>query len=354
MDLSQSKNKKNDILFATFNQNYTCFAIGTEKGFYVMDTDPLQERFKRDMDDGGIGIVEMLFKCNIIAIVGGGKNPKYPKNKVMLWDDIQAQCIAELEFSSDVCGVRLRRDKIIVILENKIYIYNFTNLKLFNNDCIRTHQNPKGLCCISYGDDKMILACLGDRPGEVRIYIAEGQELNGPTHFIAHENAISCMALNTDGSRLATASERGTLVRVFDTDNGQKLHEYRRGSQAAKIFSIAFNKDTTALCVSSDTGTVHIYHITNENENYNNMNRKSSLKIMKGIVPIFGSTWSSRQFSVQEQVSICAFGENDENGNPTVIVIGSSGVYHKWSYSSDPSGGEQCSHLTSLSFIETK
>jgi len=61
----------------------------------------------------------------------------------------------------------------------------------------------------------MILACLGDRPGEVRIYIAEGQELNGPTHFIAHENAISCMALNTDGSRLATASERGTLVRVF-------------------------------------------------------------------------------------------------------------------------------------------
>ena len=105
--------------------------------------------------EGGIGIVEMLYRCNILAIVGGGVHPKFPTNKVMLWDDHQLKCIGELSFKSDVLSVRLRRDKIVVVLESKIYLYNFSDLKLI--DAWETLiPNSQGHCVLASAGDAIL------------------------------------------------------------------------------------------------------------------------------------------------------------------------------------------------------
>ena len=84
----------------------------------------------------------VLAACPFCVGVAFARNPRYPPNKVMIWDDHQNRCIGELSFRSEVKAVKLRRDRIVVVLEHKIYVYNFADLKLV--DHIETISNPKG------------------------------------------------------------------------------------------------------------------------------------------------------------------------------------------------------------------
>ena len=52
--------------------------------------------------------------------------------------------------------MKLRKDKVVVALENRIYVYNFADLRLI--DAIDTCINPKGLCALSADNSISVLA----------------------------------------------------------------------------------------------------------------------------------------------------------------------------------------------------
>jgi hypothetical protein len=60
---------------------------------------------------GGVAIVEMLNRCNILALIGGGKNPRFAPNKLILWDDNQEKMISELRFTSYIKNVKMKKEK---------------------------------------------------------------------------------------------------------------------------------------------------------------------------------------------------------------------------------------------------
>jgi autophagy-related protein 18 len=81
------------------------------------------------------------------------------------------------------------------------------------------------------------------------------------TYIEAHKSPLSVIAINVDGTLLATSSDKGTVIRVFSVPGGAKLYQFRRGTYPARIYSLSFNPLSTLLCVSSDTETIHFFRI---------------------------------------------------------------------------------------------
>jgi WD repeat-containing protein 45 len=89
---------------------------------------------------------------------------------------------------------------------------------------------------------------------------------NGNVSIIpAHSSALRALELSPNGEILASASETGTLIRIFSTANCARLGELRRGVDPATIFSLAISPGNTLLAVTSDKSTLHVFELPHPN-----------------------------------------------------------------------------------------
>ena len=60
----------------------------------------------------------------------------------------------------------MSRERVVVVLEYKIYVYNFADLNLLHT--IETASNPRGLCSLCPDSRACVLACPGLQKGHVK------------------------------------------------------------------------------------------------------------------------------------------------------------------------------------------
>ena len=180
--------------------------------------------------------------------------------------------------------------------------------------------------------------------GHARVELYDARK---STVVAAHESDLARLALSGDGSLLATASDKGTLIRVFDAHSGAQLREFRRGVDRALVYSIVFCPETKYLACSSDKGTVHVFNLKSEggrvvapNASSNRLapyvedhasqnNQKSHLAFLRKVVPgglaaaYLESEWSFAQVRGVHAPTICAFGKTPN----TVVSVGADGAF---------------------------
>ncbi|KAI0074229.1 WD40 repeat-like protein [Panus rudis PR-1116 ss-1] len=265
-----------NMLFANFNQDFTCISVGTRKGYSITNVDPFGRVYT--MNDGARGIVEMLFCTSLIALVGAADHPQSSPRKLQIVNTKRQSMICELLFPSSILAVKLNRKTLVIVLENEIYIYDISNMKLLH--VIETTPNPEAIVALSPSSENSYLAYPSPVPspstsstpgssstpttsasqsGDVLLFSTRSLTVSNVIQ--AHKSPISFLSINSTGTLLATSSDKGTVIRVWSVPGAEKLYQFRRGTREAKIYSINFNLVSTLLAVSSAHDTVHIFKL---------------------------------------------------------------------------------------------
>lgn len=339
--------KNPSIVHAEFNQDQTCFIYTFNNEMCVWDCKNLQVRYTRVFKKN-LGQATALYKTNIVVLCNkqGVQDPLIADNTACVWDDHQKKFIAELNFKDDVVSVKVLRKYIIIVLKTSIYVYELSNLSVLK--LFETQVNIDGLCAIADGemdsvpgamtmkppaevtetnrhlfpaDKQTIMAFPGKETGMVSIYhLNSDKQLN----IQAHKSELSGMALNRNGTLLATVSEKGTLIRVFDTTTGEMKFEFRRGTTATKINNLSFNTDSDLLCATSYKGngvggTIHIYVLDESRQN----------KLYLKTLGFSGLDYSDAKIYLTQVTSpyLCGFDRNTSD----LVVLAYDGVCYRYS-----------------------
>jgi len=227
----------------------------------------------------------MLWKSNVLALVGATRSPRpstdadaairYDENLLVLYDLERNCALMEFTFQDPIKNCKLTQKRLLVSTEHKIFVYELFRgtegaaFPLVTKDYTR---NPHGLLgCSTIRNEKENIRFVYAFPHpENEGYVCINYE-DEQKHFVkyalsAHStSALYALAVSCSGKRLATASDHGTVIRIFNVLTGKELQLLRRGSEFAKIYSMGFRaSDGRFLIVASDKPTVHIFEVARE------------------------------------------------------------------------------------------
>ena len=161
-------------------------------------------------------MVSMLYKTNIFGIVGSENNPDYKQNQVLIWDDLSSKILYKINLIEKVLNLKLRRDKVFIVTQKKIYILN-SKKEFIISGIIDTGLNPNGLIAINYNEDNSIVVYPSNdenkKLGELTIKNLDNDKADNK-YLFPHNHKIAYIALSYNGLLLVTASEDGRKIRI--------------------------------------------------------------------------------------------------------------------------------------------
>ena len=322
--MSKEKEKINPLELkltrVCFTNDKSMFCICHDQGFLVCKASPFAILNNRILG-GDISVAQMLDMSNIIFLAsGGGEHPRFSLTHVIMYDDHKGKPVAQLQIGHKIKNIKANAKRLFVVGKSKIFLFKTEDLSNIGTfECYE--DNEDGICSLSQNKNDTVFAYLARNEGYVNIMRIKDKIIDIKS-FFAHSKKAACIELNKTGDKLLTSSIGGTRIKLFDTNTGNLIDDFKRGNDKAQIFSLSFSQDDKYLCCSSDKGTVHIFKINDYDQEtvdeVNKVVKKPGKDILsKTIITKKQSlnTSKSRSFAfcrTNEEASYSVFSENDD------------------------------------------
>ena len=329
MEDNDEKIKPNKINYIGFNFDCSYFCLGTDIGFEVYQTNPLSLIISKTLN-GGIGIIKILDKSNIFCLVGGGKNPRFSPNVLIIWNDKNDEISNEFRCDSFIVNCYIKQNCIFIICSDNIILLNTKTMELIEK--INTINNPKGIFSVSHEPKTYIFAYPDNIKGNIIIIflvdfkktdkenkenIKNDNKNNTKLIKNAHKGNINILCLNHSGTKLASASNRGTVIRLFNVESKALIGELRRGNTDANIYSLCFSFNDNYLGLTSDHSSCHIFDLNNMKNKSKDSSKASVIKYISGVGKLLTNNqegYSWRKFEIpKKERNIIGFVKDENN-----------------------------------------
>ena len=240
---------------------------------------PFQLLYKYDV--GPISIVEMLYKTNIIVLVGLEEYQNFSPKRITIWTTLKntVLCISH-HFTSKIITAKINKQRMIIGEKNYLHIYATNTMNFLYS--IMVPDITLGNLILSRNSEKNNWFCYSTSKDEGMINVYDAFDPKGiKVQIKAHKSPVLKMCLNYEGDRLATCSCKGTIIRIFSLPKGDKLCTFKRGVSPAFIFCLNFSRNSEKLITTCDNGTLQVFDIKEEIENLEkNKEPKGFIKVM--------------------------------------------------------------------------
>merc|ERR1719348_848700 len=315
-------------------------------------------------DEPDVYIAERLFSSSLVAVVST-QNPR----TLRVCHFKKGTEICRYSYNDKIRAVRMNRSRLVVCLEESLYIHNIRDMKVIHIITC-TPPNPNGLIALSADTSNFCFLAYPGQSHTGQLQVFDAETLSCRVVIPAHEGQLAALQFSPTGTRIATASEKGTVIRVFSTHDGSKLYELRRGlKRTASIYSLSFSPCGTFLACSSNTETIHVFKLDDKPKEtpciagsppsdegwfgYINTMVSASAGYLPSQVTdtlLQGRAFASVHHNMTGSRTICALAVIRKSLR--LLICNDEGILHM--YSLDQEEGGDCSLIKQFHLVETK